>query len=349
MCALHALPTAACLRPHSWAQLVSVHRPVLAPLPPGLLYTPYLQVLTAGGGTKLMSEVAVGDEILSAADKAGGGLGYRPVYFLAHADHSEVESFVELHVGVARLLTHAGGHGAWGLLYPCSQHRAATWQRRGYTPPGRQRHHPHLSACLFASRQPASEHLVPTTQPSPTRPQSNSSAPCLSPTPQVAVPGFPAARTLRLTPRHFIPVLTAAGKWRHSYAKDVAVGGTVHVLAAGSDGNGTASGLVRGVVTRVTSAVHAVVDGVLASDQSDWVLDDLTPAHLAHLLPTLYSLLFAPLRWAYFGLGAPAWARLSPALAHVGHHHGSLLLLQLPTATLAVVATASAWRKLARA
>ena len=222
-------------------------------------------VRLADGSARRLADLRVGDAILSAADKAGGGLAFRPVYMLAHADAGAAAAFVEL---------------------------------------------------------------------------------------EVAEAGAGAPRTLRLTPQHFVPVRArGASAWRYKYARDVAPGDAVHVLAA----NGSQA-LVEAAVERVWRTAgrglfnplvfggHPVVDGVLASDQSDWVLDPLTPAALTHLLPSVYGTAMAPLRWAYAVLGAGAWGRLAPALAHVGLHHGSLLLVQAPAALALAVGASSALR-----
>ena len=81
-----------------------------------------------------------------------------------------------------------------------------------------------------------------------------------------------------------------------------------------------------------------VVDGVVASDQSEWVLDDVVHGAAVPQLPRVYGALFAPLRWAYLVLGPRVWGQvIAPAVAYLGHNYGSLLVLHLPALALAAV------------
>ena len=174
-------------------------------------------------------------------------------------------------------------------------------------------------------------------------------------------------RRLRLSERHFIPVRRGgAGAWVFSYARDVALGDVVRasVAAAAADAPGQPlrqhlQVLVEARVQRVRTIVDRglynplvfgglpVVNGVVASDQSEWILDDLVPVWVLPHLPTIYSTLFAPLRWAAAALGPRLWGEtVSPAVAYLGHHHGMLLLVHLPAAAMALAAGASAWRQL---
>ena len=164
------------------------------------------------------------------------------------------------------------------------------------------------------------------------------------------------ARTLslRLSQQHYIPVRSvasadssSAAAWSYKYARDVMVGDTVRVL----DGQGM--GVGEALVARVSISVERglynplvfgglpVVDGVVASDQSEWVLDGVVPADATPQLPRLYSALFAPLRWAYLALGPRVWGQvIAPAVAHLGHTYGSLLFLHLPALALAAAVVA---------
>ena len=91
-----------------------------------------------------------------------------------------------------------------------------------------------------------------------------------------------------------------------------------------------------------------MVDGLLASDQSEWVLDDVVPAAWRRHLSALYGAVLAPLRGLYAALGPRGMLRLDAALAISwwGHHYGHELLVQLPAALAAVAAAAWAGRQL---
>ena len=55
-----------------------------------------------------------------------------------------------------------------------------------------------------------------------------------------------------------------------------------------------------------------VVNGVLASAHSDWLLDDLVPASWQPALPAIYQALFRPLFWVYRLRGPAAFAGFRP-------------------------------------
>lgn len=60
---------------------------------------------------------------------------------------------------------------------------------------------------------------------------------------------------------------------------------------------------------------HLVVNGVVASAHSDWVLDDVVPPRMVPYLPEIYQAIFRPIYWAQ-QLSFPAdW--ISPAIALV--------------------------------
>jgi hypothetical protein len=42
-----------------------------------------------------------------------------------------------------------------------------------------------------------------------------------------------------------------------------------------------------------------IVNSVIASSHSDWILDDVTPAAWRHLLPSIYDALLYPIYLAY--------------------------------------------------
>ena len=161
------------------------------------------------------------------------------------------------------------------------------------------------------------------------------------------------ALSLRLSQQHYIPVRGAAdgAAWSYKYARDVAVGDTVRVLGGQGGGDAVVEALVASVARTVERGLYnplvfgglPVVDGVVASDQSEWVLDDVVPAGVVPQLPSVYGALFAPLRWAYLALGPRVWGQvIAPAVAHLGHTYGSLLFLHLPALALAVVAARKA-------
>jgi hypothetical protein len=44
-----------------------------------------------------------------------------------------------------------------------------------------------------------------------------------------------------------------------------------------------------------TQGADIIVDGVVASSHSDWILDDVTPAAWRHMLPAIYDVLLYPI------------------------------------------------------
>jgi len=83
-----------------------------------------------------------------------------------------------------------------------------------------------------------------------------------------------------------------------------------------------------------------VVNGVLASDQSEWILDDLVPASMVKHLPAIYASLVAPARWAFWALGAERWSAVESALgvSLVGHNFGTTVMVHAPLALGLVLA-----------
>lgn len=124
---------------------------------------------------------------------------------------------------------------------------------------------------------------------------------------------------LHLSKDHFVPVCRShfvTCDWRERlevYARDVKVGDAMWV----SGPSGVELKIVGSVDTREFSGVFnpyttsgtIVVDGVVASCHSSWILDDLTPQKLLPWLPTAYQALFLPGRWLYQMFG-PAAANL---------------------------------------
>jgi hypothetical protein len=170
-------------------------------------------------------------------------------------------------------------------------------------------------------------------------------------------------RALELTPDHFVPVLAAGvapglASARMTYARDVAEGDTVMVLAEGGGGLQAAAVVRashmrrRGLFNPYTLGGTIVVDGVLASAHSSWVLDGTFGAAGASArLPAAYQALFAPLRAVYRMLGPAAMsaacdvvaamaARLGAAAAPLSS--GGAAAATAPAAAAAATAAAAA-------
>jgi hedgehog protein len=124
--------------------------------------------------------------------------------------------------------------------------------------------------------------------------------------------------SLTLTPDHFVPVLPAgagagAGKERMTYARDVRPG-DVLMVASGAGvalrpARVAAAAAVagKGLFNPYTLGGTVVVDGVLASAHSSWLLDGAAAAlGLTQALPATFQALFAPLRVLY-ALTGPAF------------------------------------------
>lgn len=77
-----------------------------------------------------------------------------------------------------------------------------------------------------------------------------------------------------------------------------------------------------------------LVRGVLASDQSEWLLDDLVPPGWAPRLPALYGALLWVGRAAYRLLGPAGVRRVDAALrlTHLGHTYGPRAAAAVPAA-----------------
>ncbi|BDA50219.1 probable sonic hedgehog protein A [Coccomyxa sp. Obi] len=118
----------------------------------------------------------------------------------------------------------------------------------------------------------------------------------------VVVPNHPAA-IIKMSPRHFIPVFGSSKGSKATYAKDVRVGDNVMMVGA----NGPVSGKVvakhltisKGLYNPYTKGGNVVVNRVLASAHSSYVLDDIVPESMAHYLPTIYNTFFRPLYWLH--------------------------------------------------
>ena len=133
-------------------------------------------------------------------------------------------------------------------------------------------------------------------------------------------------RALELTGGHFLPVGESLDAATMTRARDVAAGAPLLVLAGGAGAKGVEPVVVTavsrvakaGLFAPVTASGTVVVDGVVASAYSDWVLDPLFDALGAtHKLPAAMHVVHAPLRLAYSLLGARAMRALSPIVSGV--------------------------------
>ncbi|BDA51063.1 probable Indian hedgehog protein at C-terminar half [Coccomyxa sp. Obi] len=127
----------------------------------------------------------------------------------------------------------------------------------------------------------------------------------------VSAPGRRQA-TIMMSPRHFLPLGDSLKTSRYMYARDIKPGDTV--IMADTSGSAT------GTVTAKRMGGHLVVDGVVASSHSDWVLDDVVPPSMVPYLPVIYQAIFWPIYWAQ---------QLFPAnwidhVIAVGAAHGSI-------------------------
>ncbi|KAL4424164.1 hypothetical protein ABPG75_001465 [Micractinium tetrahymenae] len=232
-----------------------------------------------GRGAVPMSRLRIGDEVLS-MDAATGRLAYRSVYLFGHQDAAAEGVMVNIE---ARLLPPLPGAAATASL----AQNTSTPARLQLSP----RHY--LPVCMHGGG-------------------------CGAP----RLPGL-----LR-------GVLAAAfggstDGWQHGYAQDVRPGMLVLVAGPGSSassgGGGTLGAVRLAVVTRVWTSterglfnpfVHGgtlVVDGVLASDQSEWLLDDLVPAAWRRHLPAVYEAILVVGRAAYRLLGPELTAKVDAA------------------------------------
>jgi hypothetical protein len=49
------------------------------------------------------------------------------------------------------------------------------------------------------------------------------------------------------------------------------------------------------ILVTFLQGANIIVDGVIASSHSDWILDGITPASWRHLLPSIYDVLLYPI------------------------------------------------------
>ncbi|GBF92408.1 hypothetical protein Rsub_05610 [Raphidocelis subcapitata] len=129
---------------------------------------------------------------------------------------------------------------------------------------------------------------------------------------------------LELTSGHFVPVGEALATARMTRARDVAAGMRVLVARPGGAAPEAATVAAVSEVTRagvfapVTASGTVVVNGVVASAYSDWILDGLFDFFgVPEKLPAAMHLVHAPLRLGYAALGPKALRALSPIISGI--------------------------------
>lgn len=141
--------------------------------------------------------------------------------------------------------------------------------------------------------------------------------------------------SLQISSRHFLQTCPQHGErceWAdhiHVYAQDIQLGDYIWV-AAGERISlrtvlETSVVMKDGLYNPYTLSGKLVVNGVVASAHSDWVLDEWTPSTMSRYLPAVYQVMFLPGRLLYQLVGASAADILdvnNPQLAGDGHGHG---------------------------
>ncbi|KAL4438542.1 hypothetical protein ABPG77_000190 [Micractinium sp. CCAP 211/92] len=252
-----------------------------------------------GRGAVPMARLRIGDEVL-AMEAATGRLAFRSIYLFGHQDGAaeglmvNIEARPLLPQSTSRTAAAAGGAGA-------ARAAAAAVPSNASAP---------------LRLQLSGQHFLPV---------------CMA-------GGCGAPRLPGLLQGILEAALGSGGGagWQYSYAQEVRPGMRVLVAApgsmSGSDGSSSGSGgsgelgtLQQAEVTRVWLSterglfnpfVHGgtlLVDGVLASDQSEWLLDDVVPAAWRRHLPAVYEALLAAGRVAYRLLGPELTARADAA------------------------------------
>jgi len=137
---------------------------------------------------------------------------------------------------------------------------------------------------------------------------------------------------LQLSRKHFLPACPKHGvrcKWAdhiHIYAQEVRKGDYIWVAA--DEQTRLREVLERSVVVKnglynpYTLSGKIVVNGVVASAHSNWVLDDWTPSSMSQYLPAVYQLLFLPGRLLYQLVGTPAADLLDVNNPSIAAAHG---------------------------
>ena len=120
-------------------------------------------------------------------------------------------------------------------------------------------------------------------------------------------------QTLQLTSRHFIPRCLSGcdsystAKSENVYAMDIAAGNKLFV--SGFDSEIQVSEVISvsevssvGVFNPFVFGADLIVDGVVASPHSDWILDSIVPGFAIKWLPLVYEILLSPIYLTYTAL-----------------------------------------------
>jgi hypothetical protein len=164
--------------------------------------------------------------------------------------------------------------------------------------------------------------------------------------------------SLQLSPKHFLPTCPKQGEpcdWSdhiHVYAQEVRSGDYVWIAVDGETTLrpvlSTSFVMKDGLYNPYTLSGKIIVNGVIASAHSDWVLDAWTPAWMSSYLPGIYQVLFLPGRLLYQLAGASAADYLdvnNPQLAG-NHGYGPEFLATCLLSGLVVVVTALRGKRL---
>lgn len=162
---------------------------------------------------------------------------------------------------------------------------------------------------------------------------------------------------LQLSGKHFIPTCPKQGEpcdWSdhiHAYAEEIRSGDFVWIASEGESTlrpvKSTSIVMKDGFYNPYTLSGKIVVNSVIASAHSDWVLDTWTPTSMSRYLPGIYQVLFLPGRVLYHLAGASAADYLdvnNPQLS-ANHGYGPEFLAACLLSSLAFVVPAYRWLK----
>ncbi|KXZ51391.1 hypothetical protein GPECTOR_12g353 [Gonium pectorale] len=150
--------------------------------------------------------------------------------------------------------------------------------------------------------------------------------------------GTASGRTLAATPGHFVPVCVegctaeqlaqGAAVMRNRRAGDVRVGDVVLTADPSPAFEAVESVAVltsHGAFNPYVRGADLIVDGVVASPHSDWILDSVAPAWMVPYLPYIYEALLAPVYGLYciVGPATAEWLAHGLALAESGANPAS--------------------------
>ncbi|KXZ42801.1 hypothetical protein GPECTOR_117g366 [Gonium pectorale] len=162
-----------------------------------------------------------------------------------------------------------------------------------------------------------------------------------------------AGRTLKATHKHFVPVCvqrcTAAdvrsgtAVLEHRYAGDVRVGDNILVsdpTPALAVVSAVDVMLARGFFNPYIRGADLIVDGVVASPHSNWILDSIMPASMVKYLPAIYEAMLAPVYGIYLTVGpyTSEWLAHGLGLAEGAAESGLVYLAVVAAASAPVVA-----------